>query len=228
MTGLARVIGDWGFRFLERARSDFVSPHGIDLRPHPSTQDGESDRGERYRLTPLRSFLHRAIGALPPTWREKAAERFLRRAGAPGPAAEHAFQYMLSAEKAEAKGEARHLAATVAKGADNFYERQYRQYFNAAMGAFAVTAKMAFVCCGDAPRGRLWGRNRRVHAAMLEEFAYAPPIIVIDRQTVAVPLLLPEPETEAATVEAWLAGRKPMPSDYRAIAAGAEVRCAER
>ena len=129
----------------------------------------------------------------------------------------------------EGEGKAQHAQeATVARGADSFYQRQYRQSFNATMGAFAVTAKMAFVCGGDAPRGWLWGRRRHVHAAMLEETAGAPPIIVIDRQTVALPLLLPEPGTEAAAVEEWLAGRKPMPSGYHAIAAGEEVRCAER
>jgi hypothetical protein len=230
MASFARVLGDFGFRFLERTHLDQVSFRGVQLQTLLQKHDREAGHGgERYRLTPLRSSLHRAVGALPTILREKAAERFLRRAGSPGPAAEHVFQYLLSAEMAKEKGGARHPEeATVAKGADHFYQRQYRQYFNSTMGAFAVTAKMAFVCSGDAPRGWLWGRRRRVHAAMLEEIAGAPPIIVIDRQTVALPLLLPEPATEAAEVEAWLAGRKPMPGFYRAIAAGEEVRCAER
>jgi hypothetical protein len=230
MTSFARMFGDFGFRVLERTHLDHLLFRGVQLHALHDERDHEAGvGGERYRLTPLRSNFHRAVGALPPTLREKAAERFLRRAGSPGPAAEHVFQYLLSAEKAKEKGAAKHLGeATVAKGADNFYERQYRQYFNSTMGAFAVTAKMAFVCSGDAPRGWLWGRRRRVHAAMLEETAGAPPIIVIDRQTVALPLLLPEPGTEAAAVDAWLAGRKPMPRGYHAIAAGEEVRCAER
>ncbi len=230
MTGFSRMLGDFGFRLLERTHLDHVSFRGVQLQAFLHKHDREAGLGgERYRLTTLRSSLHRAAGALPPALREKAAEKFLRRAGSPGPAAEHVFQYLLSAEKAKKKGKARHLEeAAVAKGADNFYERQYRQSFNGTMGAFAATAKMAFVCGGDAPRGWLWGRRRRVHAAMLEETAGAPPIIVINRQTVALPLLLPEPGAEAAAVEEWLAGRKPMPSGYRAIAAGEEVRCAER
>ena len=230
MTGFSRILGDFGFRLLERTHLGHVSFRGVQLQTLLHKHDREAGlAGERYRLTTLRSSLHRAVGALPPILREKAAEKFLRRAGSPGPAAEHVFQYLLSAEKAKEKGKAQHAQeATVARGADNFYQRQYRQSFNATMGAFAVTAKMAFVCGGDAPRGWLWGRRRHVHAAMLEETAGAPPIIVIDRQTVAVPLLLPEPGTEAAAVEEWLAGRKPMPSGYHAIAAGEEVRCAER
>jgi hypothetical protein len=228
MTGLARAIGDWGFRFLERARADFVSFQGVQLQPLPLKRDHGA---QRYRLTLFHTFLHRAAGALPPSLREKAAEHFLRRAGSPGPAAEHVFQYLLSAEKAKQKGEAQHLAqATVAKGADNFYERQYRQYFNATMGAFALSAKMAFVCSGGAPGGRLSRRRRAVHAAMLEEIGGAPPIIVIDHQTVALPLLLPNPgtEAEAAVMDRWLAEGGSAPSGYRAIAAGEEVRCAER
>ena len=230
MNSLARILGDFGFRFLERAHSDFVAPRELGLRTRPSKHDQERNHGdERYRLTVLRSCLHRAVGALPPNLREKAAEQFLRRTGSPGPAAEHVFQYLLSAEKAKEKGRAGHLEeATVAKGADNFYERQYRQYFNATMGAFALTAKMAFVCSGGAPRGWLWGRRRPIHAAMLEEIRGAPPIIVIDHQTVALPLLLPDPGTDAAAADRWLAGSGPMPSRYRNIAAGEEVRCAER
>ena len=173
MNSLARILGDFGFRFLERAHSDFVAPRELGLRTRPSKHDQERNHGdERYRLTVLRSCLHRAVGALPPNLREKAAEQFLRRTGLPGPAAEHVFQYLLSAEKAKEKGRAGHLEeATVAKGADNFYERQYRQYFNATMGAFALTAKMAFVCSGGAPRGWLWGRRRRSMPRCWKRFA---------------------------------------------------------
>ena len=230
MTSFARILGDVGSRFLERARFDLVAPRGRQLQTRTSEHAQKINHGdERYRLTSRRSFLYRAVGALPPTLREKAAEQFLRRVGSPGPAAEHVFQYLLSAEKAKEKGRAGRLEeATVAKGADNFYERQYRQYFNATMGAFTLTAKMAFVCSGGAPRGWLWRRRRCVHAAMLEEIAGAPPIIVIDHQTVALPLLLPDPEKDAATVDRWLAGHGSIPSVYREIVAGEEVRCAER
>jgi hypothetical protein len=44
---------------------------------------------ERYRITRFRTLTRRAVSVLPPVWREWTAECFLRRAGAPGPAAEH-------------------------------------------------------------------------------------------------------------------------------------------
>jgi hypothetical protein len=110
---------------------------------------------DRYRVTWLRTLVRRATRALPPVWRERVAEWFLRRAGAPGPAAEHVVQYLLSAAKSKRKNRALE-EATVAKGADTFYERQYRQYLNPVMGAFAMTATQALlasgapsaVCCG--------------------------------------------------------------------------------
>ena len=80
------------------------------------------DADDRYRLTRFRTWARRAASVLPPLWREWVAERFLRRVNAPGPAAEHVVQYLLSAAKAQHKASIRQ-EATVAKGADNFYER---------------------------------------------------------------------------------------------------------
>ena len=91
----------------------------------------------------------------------------LRRTGAPGPAAEHVVQYLLSAARSKRKNRALE-EATVAKGADTFYERQYRQYLNPVMGAFAMTATQALLASGRPPRGLLWRHCRKTFAAMLE------------------------------------------------------------
>jgi hypothetical protein len=113
------------------------------------------------------------------------------------------------------------------KGADLFYERQYRQYLNPVMGAYAATATLALLGCGGAHRGRLWGRHRPLYAAAVEETGGASPILVLDRQTVAVPLLLPPPSgpDTAADAGRWLAGRRAMPRSYRDRARGENVRC---
>ncbi|WP_156964421.1 hypothetical protein [Methylocapsa aurea] len=181
----------------------------------------------RHRMTALHVLAHRSICVLPGAWRERIAERFLRRPGAPGPASEHVVQYLIGA--ARLKGGARKPPETaVIQGADHFYDRQYRQYLNAVMGAFAMTAFQALAASGGAPRGWLWLRRRKVYPALLEQIAGAPPIVVIDRQTVAAPILLPEPQDlkESAEIMRWLAGGA-MPERFRRIVAGEEVRCAE-
>lgn len=180
----------------------------------------------RYRITALRTLIHRVVHALPPKLRERAAEYVLRRAGAPGPAAEHAVQYMLSAAKAKRKNHT-FAEAIVAKGADNFYDRQYRQFFNAVMGAFAMTATQALLASGGPPRGYLWWHRRKTFAAMLEESGGAPPIMVIDRETVAVPLLLPtlENHQDRGSVERWLRGHGDMPASYQSLVAGEDLHC---
>lgn len=197
------------------------------LNRSPSAQASEKDlNNERYKLTRSRTLGCAALGIAPPHWREAAAELLLRRTGAPGPASEHVFQYQLSRKTHE--GDAHTQQATVAKGADIFYERQYRQYLNATMGVFAMTAKMALLGSGGRSQGSLWGRSRPVHVAMVEEIAGASPIIVLDHQTVAVPLLLPMPATtdEEAEIDRWLAGDRPMPHSYRNIVKGDEICCA--
>lgn len=195
------------------------------LAPKTPAKAGRSD-DPRYRLTPLRTFAHSATNILPPYWRDAAAEWCLRREGAPGPASEHAVQYRLSV-MGPGSGP-RSEIATVAKGADLFYERQYRQHLNATMGVFAMTAKLALLGCGGHPRGMLWGRRRPVQAAMMEEADGAAPIIVLDHQTVAVPVLLPKPANaeEKAAVDHWLSGARPMPPAYRRLAIGDEIQCA--
>ena len=220
--------GPLGF-FRKASRQTLLSSpeHGV----APSVVDQPRlHRDDRYRITGFRSLAHNLIGTLPPLWREGAAERFLRRDGAPGPAAEHVFQYLLSAAKSKRKT-GNSSEATVAKGADHFYERQYRQYFNAVMGAFAMTATRALLGSGGAARGRLWRRRRRTYAAMLDQDEIgAPPIIVINCQTVAIPVLLPKPSTasDGVAIGRWLSGRGALPPLYRRLVAGEEVRCAER
>jgi hypothetical protein len=181
----------------------------------------------RYEITLRSTLAHRAVGFLPPYWRERAAERFLRR-DAPGPACEHVAQYLVGVAH-HAMQDGKRKEATVVRGADLFYAGQYRQYFNATMGAFAMTATQALLASGGSPRGRLWRRRRETFAAVLEEAEGARPILVLDRETVALPLLLPKlfGEDERAEMEHWLAGTGHMPEMFRSLVAGQEVRCAE-
>ena len=97
------------------------------------------------------------------------------------------------------------------------------------MGAFAMTAMQALLPSGGPPRGHLWWHRRQTCAAIVEERAGAPPIIVIDRETVALPLLLPRPNNrrEWAAIGRWLTGGGGMPSRYQELVAGEDVHCAE-
>ena len=212
-----------GIRLLRAGpRVAAASAQAIDLK-------GES-AASPYRRSWLRTLAHQAIGYLPRAWREPAAERLLRREGAPAPAAEHVFQYLLDAERAKSEAGAG-KSAVVAKGADLFYERQYRQWLDPTMGAFAMTADLAALGAGSPARGRLWRRRRETALAMLDrEGAGGGPILVIDAETVAIPMLLPAPRDakEGVAVARWLAGGKPMPRRYRELARGAEVACGER
>ena len=151
----------------------------------------------------------------------------MRRKGSPGPAIEHVFQYRLSA-KSHKRASATAEEALVTKAADLFYERQYRQFLNATMGVFAMTAKLALLGCGGRPKGTLWSRHRPVHAAMVEETEGASPIIVLDHQTIAVPLFLPMPATvdEVVAIDRWLASEGQMPPSYRQLVEGKIVSCA--
>ena len=83
------------------------------------------------------------------------------------------------------------------------------------MGAFAMTATRVLLASGGPPRGYLWRRCRKTYAAMLEETHGASPIMVIDRETVALPLLLPRLDNEQTrAIENWLNGRGGMPLAY--------------
>jgi hypothetical protein len=224
---LVHVVGNLRWRLLSLMRSAQI-PVPLTNAGAPPRDGKLRDADDRCRITRFRTLTRHAASALPLIWREWAAESFLRRASVPGPAAEHIVQYLLSAAKSQQKIRARE-EATVAKGADNFYERQYRQYFNPEMGAFAMTATQALLASGGAARGHLWWHRRKTYAAMLDESTGAPPIIVIDRETVGVPPLLPAAKNrqERAAIGRWLTGHGRMPSRYRELVAGEDVHCAE-
>ena len=198
----------------------------------PSAQSSDTKTeiaAARYKRSWLRTLALRAVGYLPRAWREPVAERFLRREGSPAPAAEHVFQYLLGAGRTKSEAGA-DKGAVVAKGADLFYERQYRQWFNPTMGAFAMTADLAALGAGQPAGGHLWRRRRKTSMAMLDrDGAGGAPILVIDAKTVAIPMLLPPPRDakEGVAVARWLAGGRPMPRRYRELARGAEVDCPE-
>lgn len=178
-----------------------------------------------YRIHPFKTLLLKFLQCFPPVCRERLAERFLRRKYAPGPAAEHVFQYLLSIRRVNR----RNRLATVAKAADHFYQTQYRQYLNATMGAFAMTATQILLGSGGALQGRFDKRHRKTFAAMLDQMHATPPILVVDHQTVAVPLLLPKPENmaEQTVLERWLSGYGAMPEFCRTIMMGKVVSSAD-
>ncbi len=209
-----------GLSSLDNAQSTEVQ-NSSNTKPNLSPK--EPDEG-RYTRTLSGDLAHAALGALPPHWREAAGERWFRRRGVPGPANEHVFQYRLC--KNASRDEYSESAGL--KGADLFYERQYRQHLNATMTAYANTAAVALLGCGGKSRGRLWGRHRPLYTAMVEEAGGAPPVLVLDRQIVAVPLMLPQPAglDRAEDIPRWLSRRLPMPLSYRKLIAGTSVQCA--
>lgn len=192
-------------------------------------QSRQPEETGRYRLNLSRIWLHRLASQLPRAWREPFAERWLRRPDAPGPAAEHALQYLLSAERNQRKA-GNHGEATIAKGADGFYAKQYRQTLNATMGAFAMTATQALAASGAAPTGSGWTRHRRAHAALIEARGACPPILVLNDETVALCVTLPRlrREGEAEAIEHWLGQRGRIPAGYRDLIDGERVRCPDR
>lgn len=177
-------------------------------------------------LTTTNILKHQFINRLPASFRETLAEKFLRRPATPGPATEHTIQYLLSIVKADRK-QKQPREATVASGADRFYEHQYRQFLNPAMGAFAMTATQALLGSGGPLLRRGWRSYRRTYAAMLTQVGEIMPILVLTDQTVAIPLLLPalEPEHLNHPLNTWPLGQQPMPSLYQPLIAGEEVRC---
>jgi hypothetical protein len=185
-----------------------------------------SDCNQRPLLTTSNTLKHRFISGLPANFREPLAEKFLRRTGSPGPATEHAIQYLLSLVKAERK-QKQPREATVAFGADRFYEHQYRQFLNPTMGAFAMTATQAILGSGGPLLRQGWRGYRRTYAAVSTQVGDIMPILVLTDQTVAIPLLLPalEPEHVNHPLNTWPLGAQPMPSLYRQLIAGEEVRC---
>lgn len=209
-----------------------LSPFGFGVVVTPSEDrsrpDGGAEAGQEPLRSPiLRNLLYRLACAAPPAYREQLAEIFLRRPGAPGPAAEHAFQEALGAQRAGGAGSQK--SSAVAKAADNFYARQYRQYLNPEMGAFAATARQAVLGAGRPARGWLWRRHRSVEIAMAETVGEAGPILVLDHQTVATPFYLSLAVDLPAWREMarWLDGDGAPPPSIRRLMRGEQARCAE-
>jgi hypothetical protein len=201
--------------------------------PPPSKSPAYPDKMEEaeknpYHRTATQRLMYWLACAMPPAFRELIAEAFLRRADAPGPAAEHAFQHALGAQLAPSSEPRK--TATVARAADNFYARQYRQYLNPAMGVFGATATLAVLSAGRPPRGGLWRRHRSVELAMAETVEPAGPILVLDHQTVATPFYLPLSVNlvEWRNTARWLDGSgAPPPASVRRLIRGEGMRCAE-
>lgn len=178
------------------------------------------------KLTVINTLKHQLVNQLPKLWRERCAEIWLRRPGTPGPAVEHAQQYLLSLAKSQRKPH-HHKEATTIAGADSFYAKQYRQFLNPVMGSFAMTATQALLGAGgSAP---LLGRRsyRRTYAALIAQTADIMPIMVLNKQTVAIPLLLPvlKDSVDETAILSWLKGTRPMPNSYKALVTGEAVRC---
>ena len=129
-----------------------------------------------------------SVHALPPREREQAAEEHLRRPGVPGPAAEHAMQHIIGTWS-EPGRDGRSRSDVIAKGADNFYAKQYRQFLSPKMGAFAGTATHALIGAGTLPVEP--SGEREVRSAMVVGRPHLPPILVIDHQTVAIVTTIP-------------------------------------
>jgi hypothetical protein len=152
------------------------------------------------------------VEALPAPLREQAAEAMLRRAGTPGPAAEHVLQHLVGVWS-DVDPHARSRIAVIAKGADDFYARQYRQFLNGTMGAFAATATQALIGAGGRPgSGGAW-RLRAAYGALVEGHPDRPPILVLNPGAVAIAISVPRAliEGDAVGFSDWIAGRGAMP-----------------
>jgi hypothetical protein len=77
----------------------------------------------------------------------------------------------------------------IAKGADSFYAKQYRQFLSPTMGAFAATATHALAGAGTVPVEP--SGEREVRSAMVVRRPNLSPILVIDHQTVALAMTIP-------------------------------------
>jgi hypothetical protein len=212
-------------RFFSRNEFKFVSSE-VSADTKPQQDQTVVSHNLHQRLTPINTLKHQIVNRLPAIYRERLAELFLRRPGTPGPAIEHAMQYLLSIAKVNRK-QHNHMEATTAAGADRFYEKQYRQFLNPTMGAFAMTATQAMLGAGGSGPIPGWRAYRRSYAAVVAQTGAIMPIWVLNNQTVAIPLLLPELKgmVDNTSVNRWLGGQKPMPNSYKQIVNGEEVRC---
>lgn len=163
----------------------------------------------------------RLVGALPSALREQTAEAVLRRPGVPGPAAEHAFQHLVGAWS-ESDSRARSRIAVIAKGADDFYARQYRQFLNETMGAFAATATHAVLGAGGRPGSSGRRRGRAAYGAVVEGREGLLPILVLSGGAVAVVVAVPRvlSHDNVEGFHRWISQRGVMPPAIAAAVAG--------
>ncbi|MEI7887321.1 MAG: hypothetical protein WCJ04_08020 [Actinomycetes bacterium] len=210
----------------------------------------EAKKNWYYRLDAGRVAGLKLLGLIPGQSRAWISERFLRRPDQPGPAAEHVLQYLVSdtlrarrSESVSSKSDVSSKADVTDKAtagrsdgrkpvtvgqADFFYRSQYRQFCSPVMGAFAVTAPQVLAASGTVPSGFLWQRRRRSVSAMIPANPNEGlrPILVIDKGTVALAVLLPRSteDAESRALDAWLERRSPMPSHLAKLLAGDEVQ----
>jgi hypothetical protein len=167
-----------------------------------------------------RTDLVKSVDALPPAERERAAERLLRRPDVPGPATEHALQHLVGVWNDTGDGK---RVDAIAKGATEFYAKQYRQYLNATMGAFAATATFALIGSGTSPREG--DSLREVRAALIEGRPGVPPILVLDHQSVAVAVAVPKALTadDPTSFWKWVTEQGDVPDTVRVAIEGQPV-----
>ena len=134
---------------------------------------GLDDR--RYTRTLIGDFARATLRAVPPHWREAAAERWFRIPAHPVRQMSTSFN-IFKARNARGHTDAGAGGIDRRQGRGFFYERQYRQYLNPTMGAYAATATVAFLGSGGQCRGHLWGKYRPVCAATLEAEAQGAPL----------------------------------------------------
>ena len=212
-------------RLFSRSKFEFVS---LDVSADTKPQQDQTvvSHNQHQQLTWINTLKHQIVNRLPAIYRERLAEFFLRQPGTPGPAIEHAMQYLLSIAKVNRK-QHKHIEATTVAGANRFYEKQYRQFLNPTMGAFAMTATQAMLGAGGSGPIPGWRAYRRSYAAVVAQTGAIMPIWVLNNQTVAIPLLLPEQKgmIDNTAVNRWLEGQRSMPNSYKQIVNGEEVRC---
>ena len=193
-------------------------------------RDVQSNPAEKSEIEAARTGLVLRVEALPPEAREQAAEELLRRPGDPGPAAEHAIQHLVGlweestlahASTTDApRRRSRPRTDVISDGASDFYAKQYRQYLNTTMGAFATTATDAFIAAGTLPLAS--GGGREIRSAMVTGRSGVPPLLVLDHQSVAVTIPIPRslPATGEGALWRWLTQRGEMPDAIRDCLSG--------
>jgi hypothetical protein len=128
-------------RLFSRSKFEFVSSD-VSADTKPQQDQTVVSHNQHQQLTPINTLKHQIVNRLPVIYRERLTDLFLRRPDTPGPTIEHAKQYLFSIVKVNRK-QLKHMEATTVAGADRFYEKQYRQFLNPTIDAFAMAAIQA-------------------------------------------------------------------------------------